>query len=191
MVERDVLAAAIDPLAYLGHFTSATLGTSRVHHPVRAVRTLCISGLRKTYWTPCVVERDVLAAAIDPAAYPSSIIASPRDLNRLLANFQPTLGEITVIATEALNPSMPGSAPSQEGEPETRAVELRSYVDPSASCECGISVVCCGFLHSSPDIGRGDCYWSALVEGGHPVEEPSLVLRRFAAPSAYRELGSG
>lgn len=50
----------------------------------------------------------------------------PRDLNRLLSNFQSSLQEITVIATE------PTSLPSEAAiEIEGKAVELRSYIDPT------------------------------------------------------------
>jgi len=145
VVERDVLRQP----STLGRTAGAPMGTLPVCSPDCVLRSsqLCAlppaAGVRKTYWISCVVERDVLAAAIDPGAYPSSIVASPRDLNRLLANFQPTLGEITVIATEAAGGgSLQGSAPSDEGGPETRAVELRSYVDPSASRECGFQGEC-------------------------------------------------
>lgn len=50
----------------------------------------------------------------------------PRDLSRLLANFQSSLQEITIIATEPLvGPSDAG------GEIGGKAVELRSYIDPA------------------------------------------------------------
>lgn len=50
----------------------------------------------------------------------------PRDLNRLLANFQSSLQEITIIATEQT--SLPPDAADEIGG---KAVELRSYVDPT------------------------------------------------------------
>lgn len=50
----------------------------------------------------------------------------PRDLNRLLANFQSSLQEITIIATEPN--SLPSDVASEIGG---KAVELRSYIDPT------------------------------------------------------------
>lgn len=50
----------------------------------------------------------------------------PRDLTRLLSNFQSSLHEITIIATE------PSAMPSDAGaEIGGKAVELRSYIDPA------------------------------------------------------------
>ncbi|KAF2316855.1 hypothetical protein GH714_042196 [Hevea brasiliensis] len=64
--------------------------------------------------------------SLDRRRFPSSLVVRPRDLNRLLANFQSSLQEITVIATEPA--SMPTDAASEIGG---KAVELRSYIDPT------------------------------------------------------------
>ncbi|XAR52627.1 Exodeoxyribonuclease III [Bertholletia excelsa] len=48
----------------------------------------CYSGMRKAYWITCNEK------------FPSNFVVRPRDLNRLLSNFQSTLQEITIIATE-------------------------------------------------------------------------------------------
>lgn len=50
----------------------------------------------------------------------------PHDLNRLLANFQSSLQEITIIATERAS-----MASDTENEIGGKAVELRSYIDPT------------------------------------------------------------
>lgn len=57
---------------------------------------------------------------------PSNLVVRPRDLNRLLSNFQAYLQEITVIATE---PSL--LPPDSVNEIGGKSVELRSYIDPT------------------------------------------------------------
>ncbi|KAL5566006.1 hypothetical protein UlMin_029170 [Ulmus minor] len=86
----------------------------------------CYNGMRKTYWITCNVEPNIQNLSLDRRRFPSNIVVRPRDLNRLLANFQSSLQEITVIATE------PNSLPSDvANEIGGKAVELRSYVDPT------------------------------------------------------------
>lgn len=86
----------------------------------------CYNGMKKSYWITCNVEADVQHLSLDRRRLPSSFVVRPRDLNRLLANFQSTLQEITVIATE------PASLPDDVAdEVRGKAVELRSYIDPS------------------------------------------------------------
>ncbi|KAJ9180259.1 hypothetical protein P3X46_008527 [Hevea brasiliensis] len=86
----------------------------------------CYSGMKKSYWITCNVESDIQHLSLDRRRFPSSLVVRPRDLNRLLANFQSSLQEITVIATEPA--SMPTDAASEIGG---KAVELRSYIDPT------------------------------------------------------------
>ncbi|KAM7469749.1 hypothetical protein LguiA_007932 [Lonicera macranthoides] len=86
----------------------------------------CNNGMRKAYWITCNVEPDIQHLSLDRRRLPSSFVVRPRDLNRLLANFQTTLQEITIIATEAT--SLPSDSASEIGG---KAVELRSYIDPS------------------------------------------------------------
>ncbi|XP_038717122.1 cell cycle checkpoint control protein RAD9A-like isoform X2 [Tripterygium wilfordii] len=86
----------------------------------------CCSGMRKTYWIACNVEPDIQHLSLDRRKFPSNFVVRPRDLNRLLANFQSSLQEITIIATEPT--SLPSDAASEIGG---KAVELRSYMDPT------------------------------------------------------------
>ncbi|EFJ14694.1 hypothetical protein SELMODRAFT_119863 [Selaginella moellendorffii] len=79
------------------------------------------AGLRKTYWISCNNDIEMQHVAIERNIFPSNLVARPRDFSRLLANFQSSLQEITLIATE------PFLAPT---ESEGKAVELRSYIDP-------------------------------------------------------------
>ncbi|MCL7043731.1 hypothetical protein MKW94_020775 [Papaver nudicaule] len=86
----------------------------------------CNNGMKKSYWITCNVEPDIQHLTLDRARFPSNFVVRPRDLNRLLSNFQSSLQEITVIATE------PTLLPSdEESEIGGKAVELRSYIDPS------------------------------------------------------------
>ncbi|OAY74257.1 Cell cycle checkpoint control protein RAD9A [Ananas comosus] len=86
----------------------------------------CLNGVKKTYWISCQVEPDIQQLSLDRQRFPSSLVVRPRDLSRLLANFQSSLQEITIIATEPLvGPSDAG------GEIGGKAVELRSYIDPA------------------------------------------------------------
>ncbi|KAA8545175.1 hypothetical protein F0562_019936 [Nyssa sinensis] len=86
----------------------------------------CYNGMKKAYWITCNVEPDIQHLSLDRRRFPSSFVVRPRDLNRLLSNFQSTLQEITVIATEPT--SLPSDAASEIGG---KAVELRSYIDPT------------------------------------------------------------
>lgn len=82
--------------------------------------------MRKAYWITCNVEPDIQHLSLDRRKLPSSFVVKPRDLNRLLANFQSTLQEITIIATQ--QSVVPPDAADQIGG---KAVELRSYIDPT------------------------------------------------------------
>ncbi|KAJ4842291.1 hypothetical protein Tsubulata_028856 [Turnera subulata] len=86
----------------------------------------CFNGMRKAYWITCNVEPDIQHLSLDRRRFPSSLVVRPRDLTRLLGNFQSSLQEITIIATEPT--SMPSDAASEIGG---KAVELRSYIDPT------------------------------------------------------------
>ncbi|GMN43904.1 hypothetical protein TIFTF001_013103 [Ficus carica] len=82
--------------------------------------------MRKTYWITCNVEPNIQHLSLDKRRFPSNFVVRPRDLNRLLANFQSSLQEITIIATEPN--SLPSDVASEIGG---KAVELRSYIDPT------------------------------------------------------------
>lgn len=86
----------------------------------------CYNGVRKAYWITCNVEPDIQHLSLDRRRFPSNLVVRPRDLNKLLANFQSSLQEITIIATEPT--SLPSDAASEIGG---KAVELRSYIDPT------------------------------------------------------------
>ncbi|KAL3538152.1 hypothetical protein ACH5RR_001518 [Cinchona calisaya] len=86
----------------------------------------CYNGMKKTYWITCNVEPHIQHLSLDRKKLPSNFVVRPRDLNRLLGNFQTTLQEITIIATE------PAALPLDEAnEIGGKAVELRSYIDPT------------------------------------------------------------
>lgn len=87
----------------------------------------CFHGIRKTYWITCTNEPEMQHVALDRKSFPSHLVVKPCDLNRLLANFQSSLQEITLIATE---PSPVSSSGITKTSPEGKAVELRSYIDP-------------------------------------------------------------
>lgn len=84
----------------------------------------CINGIRKTYWITCNYQPDIQHLTLDRTSFPSHLVVKPRDLNRLLGNFQSSLQEITVIATE---PTLTDS--ETDITTEGKAVELRSYID--------------------------------------------------------------
>ncbi|KAI8555701.1 hypothetical protein RHMOL_Rhmol05G0194900 [Rhododendron molle] len=93
----------------------------------------CFNGVRKAYWITCNVEPDIQYLSLDRSKIPSSFVVRPRDLNRLLGNFQSNLQEITIIATEPT--SSPSDAASEIGG---KAVELRSYIDPTKENESSL-----------------------------------------------------
>ncbi|XP_026383071.1 uncharacterized protein LOC113278455 [Papaver somniferum] len=57
----------------------------------------CTNGMKKSYWITCNVEPDIQHLTLDRTRFPSNFVVRPRDLNRLLGNFQSSLQEITVI----------------------------------------------------------------------------------------------
>ncbi|EPS61984.1 hypothetical protein M569_12806, partial [Genlisea aurea] len=93
----------------------------------------CFSGMKKTYWITCNTEPDSQHLSLDRSKLPSSFVVRPRDLYRLLANFQSNLHEITVIATAPL--LVPPDAADQIGG---KAVELRSYIDPTQEIDSSL-----------------------------------------------------
>ncbi|XP_068663434.1 uncharacterized protein [Aristolochia californica] len=85
----------------------------------------CYNGMKKSYWISCNIEPDIQHLSLDRTKFPSSFIVRPADLNRLLANFQSSLQEITILATEPT--AQPDSGVAVGG----KALELRSYIDPT------------------------------------------------------------
>ncbi|GLT90230.1 hypothetical protein SLE2022_081730 [Rubroshorea leprosula] len=125
-VQCSVLLKAVcsvlrTPIASVDHLTVelADPDASKVQWTLE-----CFSGMRKAYWITCNVEPDIQHLSLDRRRFPSNFVVRPRDLNRLLANFQSSLQEITIIATEPT--SLPSDAASEIGG---KAVELRSYID--------------------------------------------------------------
>ncbi|XP_051141597.1 uncharacterized protein LOC127258695 [Andrographis paniculata] len=86
----------------------------------------CLNGLRKTYWITCIAEHNIHHLSLDRQKLPSNFVVRPQTLNKLLGNFQSTLQEITVIATQPS--ALPPDAADQIGG---KAVEFRSYIDPT------------------------------------------------------------
>lgn len=87
---------------------------------------LLYTGARKTYWFSCNVEPEIQHLSLDRRRLPTSFVVRPRDLTCLLSNFQSSLQEITIIATD------PSKVPSDaEEEIAGKAVELRTYIDPA------------------------------------------------------------
>ncbi|KAK8468698.1 hypothetical protein PHAVU_006G090000 [Phaseolus vulgaris] len=120
---KAVCAVLRTPIANIDHLTV------RLPDPdAPKVRWIldCYNGMRKSYWITCNVEPDIQHLSLDRQKFPSNFVVRPRDLNRLLANFQSSLQEITIIATEPS--SLPLDAANEIGG---KAVELRSYMDPT------------------------------------------------------------
>ncbi|CAL5194745.1 unnamed protein product [Lathyrus oleraceus] len=120
---KAVCAVLRTPIANIDHLTVKLLEPDA---PKVEWILDCYSGMRKTYWITCNVEPDIQHLSLDRQKFPSNFVVRPRDLNRLLANFQSSLQEITIIATEPA--SVP---PDSANEIGGKAVELRSYIDPT------------------------------------------------------------
>uniref|UniRef100_A0A804LK50 Cell cycle checkpoint control protein RAD9A n=1 Tax=Zea mays TaxID=4577 RepID=A0A804LK50_MAIZE len=83
-------------------------------------------GVRKTYWIVCSAEPEVQSLSLDRGRFPSRLAIRPRELARLLSNFQSSLQELTIIATDPAS-----GLPDASGDVGGKAVELRSYNDPT------------------------------------------------------------
>ncbi|CAD6203611.1 unnamed protein product [Miscanthus lutarioriparius] len=84
------------------------------------------SCVRKTYWIVCSAEPEVQSLSLDRGRFPSRLAIRPRELARLLSNFQSSLQELTIIATDPAS-----GLPDAGGDVGGKAVELRSYNDPT------------------------------------------------------------
>jgi cell cycle checkpoint control protein RAD9A len=82
--------------------------------------------VRKTYWIVCSAEPEVQSLSLDRGRFPSRLAIRPRELARLLSNFQSSLQELTIIATDPAS-----GLPDAGGDVGGKAVELRSYNDPT------------------------------------------------------------
>ncbi|KAL6902165.1 hypothetical protein ACP4OV_005041 [Aristida adscensionis] len=112
----------------------------------------CLNGVRKTYWIACSAEPEVQTLAVDRSRFRSHLAIQPRDLARLLSNFQSSLQELTIIATD------PAARLLDAGvDVGGKAVELRSYNDPSKG-----SFFVAFFSSSCIDFGRSYELWMAI-----------------------------
>jgi len=82
--------------------------------------------VRKTYWIVCSAEPEVQSLSLDRGRFPSRLAIRPRELARLLSNFQSSLQELTIIATDPASGLLDAG-----GDVGGKAVELRSYNDPT------------------------------------------------------------
>lgn len=82
--------------------------------------------MRKTYGICCHSDDELQDVAVNRNTLPSHLVVKPRDLTRLLGHFQSSLQEITFILTE------PISTPTGSDTVEAKAVEMRSYIDPTS-----------------------------------------------------------
>ncbi|KAF8721064.1 hypothetical protein HU200_023479 [Digitaria exilis] len=94
--------------------------------PKLQVTLHCLNGVRKTYWIVCSAEPEVQSLALDRGRFPSRLTIGPRELSRLLSNFQSSLQELTIIATDPAAGLLDAG-----GDIGGKAVELRSYNDPA------------------------------------------------------------
>ncbi|XWS42382.1 hypothetical protein CRYUN_Cryun16bG0009900 [Craigia yunnanensis] len=127
-VQCSVLLKAVcsvlrTPIASIDHLTLklADPDASKVQWTLE-----CYSDMKKAYWITCNIEPDIQHLSLDRRRFPCNLVVRPCDLNRLLANFQSSLQEITIIATELT--SLPSDTASEIGG---KSVELRSYIDPT------------------------------------------------------------
>ncbi|KAJ3683721.1 hypothetical protein LUZ60_013948 [Juncus effusus] len=91
----------------------------------------CNHGVKKTYHITCNAEPEIQHLSLDRARFPSNLVVRPRDLSRLLSNFQSSLHEITIIATEVASGEPPAGGQDGDDVAGGKAVELRSYIDPA------------------------------------------------------------
>ncbi|TVU47074.1 hypothetical protein EJB05_06654, partial [Eragrostis curvula] len=94
--------------------------------PSSTSRSIASTVVIKTYRIACSAEPQVQTLALDRGRFPSRLVIRPRELARLLSNFQSSLQELTIIATD---PAV-GLA-DVSGDVGGKAVELRSYIDPT------------------------------------------------------------
>ncbi|KAK3418658.1 hypothetical protein EUGRSUZ_H04573 [Eucalyptus grandis] len=125
----------------------------------------CFNGIKKTYWITCNVDSDIQQLSLDRRRYPSNFVVRPPDLNRLLANFQSSPQEITIIATECN--SDPSNAASEFGG---KAVEFRSYIDPTKEND--------SLLHTQLWIDPAEEF-AQYVHNGNPVDVTFAAFLAF------------
>ncbi|KAK3151602.1 hypothetical protein QOZ80_3AG0248010 [Eleusine coracana subsp. coracana] len=127
----------------------------------------CLNGAIKTYRIACNAEPEVQTLALDRGRFPSRLVIRPRELARLLSNFQSSLQELTVIATDPV-----AGLPDVGGEVGGKAVELRSYIDPTKD-DCDTR------LHTQLWIDPSEEF-EEYVHNGDPVDV-TLGLKELKA----------
>lgn len=95
-------------------------------------------GMRKTYWITCNNDTEMQNVLVERNSFPSHLVVKPRDLSRLLAHFQSSLQEITLIATEPISSQA-------DTDSEAKAIELKSYIDPARGDYSDVSADMIGF----------------------------------------------
>ncbi|KAK3418659.1 hypothetical protein EUGRSUZ_H04575 [Eucalyptus grandis] len=58
-------------------------------------------GIKKTYWITCNVDPDIQQLSLDRRRFPNNFVVRPCDVNGLLANFQSSLQEFTLLQWNA------------------------------------------------------------------------------------------
>ncbi|CAI5954443.1 unnamed protein product [Closterium sp. NIES-65] len=137
----------------------------------------CQNGMRKTYTIACVNDREVLSASIDPSTYPSSLVARPKALLQLLNHFQSTLSEITIIAADpedvtGSGTGTGGGAAGRGGGSEAKAVEMRSYVEPTLAGGCSAD----GRLEAFPEAAKHPQLWVGSSADGRLEASPEAAM---------------
>lgn len=94
--------------------------------------------MRKTYWITCNNDTEMQNVLVERNSFPSHLVVKPRDLSRLLAHFQSSLQEITLIATEPISSQA-------DTDSEAKAIELKSYIDPARGDYSDVSADMIGF----------------------------------------------
>ncbi|KAG7021084.1 Cell cycle checkpoint control protein RAD9B [Cucurbita argyrosperma subsp. argyrosperma] len=85
----------------------------------------CFNGIKKTYCISCNVEPDIQHLSLDRRQFPSDLVVRPRDLNRLLSNFQSSLQERSLLLQQNQLPYLL----KLQLRLKERLFELRSYID--------------------------------------------------------------
>ncbi|WVZ56909.1 hypothetical protein U9M48_007375 [Paspalum notatum var. saurae] len=120
---KSLLAVLRTPPASLDRLT---VSLPEPDAPKLQITLHCLNGVRKTYWISCSAEPEVQTLSLDRGRFPSHLAIRPRELARLLSNFQSSLQELTIIATDPAA-GLPDAGEDVGG----KAVELRSYNDPA------------------------------------------------------------
>jgi hypothetical protein len=148
--------------------SSRTLTAPPTSHPPA-------TGLVKRY-AFTTVEGDVLQATADRGALPVRVVAETDAMARLLDTFHSSLSEVTITAGAESAPGAGGgggAGGSGSGPAPSRAVQLRSYVDPARGGGDGA-------LHTLLSLDASVAFVSYAHAGEGPVEA-TFNVRDFRA----------